>query len=197
MVGRSSRLAFVYLIFRCCVCWIQICLDSRRHACAHGCASLCLPCHWINISLISKPLPTQRWHITNWGRFVSIAAGRFFGHLACLSNLEDLQLGKTFDFDFCYKNQPPDLSLNSQEVQQLHPLTRLRSLASWPPSFSFVLLCISKIRLEPKTCSRLSYSNLYQTAIWESNACLTCHPVLKCDAEQARHTRIYDPALLS
>ena len=76
-------------------------------------------CSWLCINMPALSLNQHSPHIkasaysamtvlTNWGRFVSIAAGRFFGHLACLSNLEDLQLGKTFDFEFCYKNQPPD-----------------------------------------------------------------------------------------
>ena len=85
--------------------------------------------------------------LTLWERLVSHTAGGFLGHLACLSNLEDLQLGRPFEFDTCFRNQPPSFSLNCQEVQQLQTLKRLKSVASLLPSFAFLGPIVSKMRL--------------------------------------------------
>ena len=57
-----------------------------------------------------------------------IFAGQTFGCLACLSNLQELEIGHVLGVRYSKDNKPPAFSLDYQTIYQLQPLTRLTSL---------------------------------------------------------------------
>ena len=65
-----------------------------------------------------------------WWRKQVFIAGQTFGCLACLSNLQELDIGHFWEYGYLKNKEPPAFALDLQTVYQLQPLTSLTSLAS-------------------------------------------------------------------
>ena len=82
--------------------------DMLMSIMSHDRVSLCIHCQCIVVCLYCYSLANA---LTVWDRLVSHTAGEFFGNLGRLSNLEELEIGRPFEFDACFIGHPPPLSL--------------------------------------------------------------------------------------